>query len=332
MKKLVCFLGTVGLITASSVFAAEEVNFRAVNPVLQSLVDAVIAADETVDFAYPRFDPAASDLKAEKLKYDLQGALKNTPWLAGGKADIVATSSYATDRADGHTGINVSMSSTLRTNALAFIRYAALIEYKKGLHYSDPKFTGRIDGHLKRMAVANSLNEVYDLLLSGQALAKEMIGWDIQKEVDYLTCLRQGGCISSGTVDLPKEIADQIRRIENRRTALKGAEQIQFNKTEENGKVRSFTVMSADMDLFLRNKKHLLIQPLRSTIAMSDESVAASAAIFAPKTSAELDDLKTKLNNRLLGAQNGDLDEKEKIEKSFRDALIEYRKVIQGEF
>src|SRR5579885_3514197 len=79
--KVVAALAVVGLGTAGSVLAGENaVDFGRLNPVLQSLVDATVTGDELVEFAEPKFDESYSDLDAERLKYDLRGALRDTPW------------------------------------------------------------------------------------------------------------------------------------------------------------------------------------------------------------------------------------------------------------
>jgi hypothetical protein len=331
MKKMIGLLGIVALGTAGSVYASEAVDFHVVNPVLQGIVDGLVSGDEYIDFAYPRFDETASSLSGEKLKYDLQGAMKDAPWLDGGKADVLASSGYVSDRTEGHTGINVAMSSQVRkADVMAMIRYAAYIALKKN-NNGAPQFRPRIEAHLKRLAVAQSLEQVRDLLISGQKLAKEMTELEISKDTEYLHCLESGNCQNSGP-DGQKMIEKQKLRVASWKTSLSAYDHIVFDSKAEQGKMTQLTLSSPQISQFLiYGYGNTLVFPEKGQITFTADSISANANAYYKMSLEGLNQLKADLQKDLVGAQNGNLAEKEDVQKYFREALKRFKAAIRGE-
>lgn len=316
----------IGAFTLGSVCWGEEVDFRKVNPVLQSIADVVILNDDMVDFAYPRFDPKVSSIEREIIKDDIQGSLENTPWLEGGRADFVATATYRTDRSPDHTGIIVTMGSTVRTDVLAAIRYCAYLALKKKA--PNPKFDERIDAHLKRLAVATSLDKVYDLLISGQILANDILADELSKAIERLRCLESGQCGVPG-LDLAQQLAWAKKRIADWNLALSGNQKIQFETKKIQDQITELRITHPNIYDFSQQAQDLIAG--KGALTMTSESVSANAEAFFKQTSAELDKLKADLKTRMLGVQNGNLEDKDHIQRQFRSALIEFKRVIRGQ-
>lgn len=332
MKKLILFVGAIAIASVGSVFA-DEVDFHTLNPVLQSLADAVIVADDLVDFAYPRFDESFCDIKAEKIKYDLLGSLKNTPWLDGSRADVLATATYIADRTQGHSGIRITTGSTVRTDTLALIRYAAYLGLKKG-YFDDPKFGERTKAHLQRLAVATSLDQVYTLALSGQALSKEIANSRVTKEMDYLKCLQSGPCFVPGQMG-QDAIKVQLQFIEKVKATLPAYDRVQVVAQREGDHIRQLTISSPDISQgmiaygpdFARMPK-----PGRGEIVLDDASVTANLEVFSPVDQAGLDKMKQTDTQKLIKIQNGVTADKDDAQNLFRDVLVSFKKLIRGDF
>jgi hypothetical protein len=335
MKKLIWLVGISALASMSSVYA-EEVDFRAANPVLQSLLDTVTSADDLVDFAYPRFDESYSDLKAEKLKYDVRGALKNTPWLPGGRAEATATSRYRTERTTERTGIRIEASAMVRTEVLAMIRYSANIALRKTPeHDLEPQFWPRYQAHLKRLAVVSSLDQVHALLLSGQKLAKDMFAHLLEEEIEDLRCLEAGTCTEHYN-DVPGAIAQQKRTVADLKKSLAAYDLVEIVAKSEGGKVRELSICSQDIKLFIPEREierqDTFLIPGKGCGMISDGAVSSSVDGFFKMPVEDLNKLKKDFETRMVGAQNGRAKDKDYLQKKFREALIDFKKAIRGEW
>ena len=189
MKKMKLVVVFAGLSLVQGAFAG-EVDFQKVNPVMQVLLDSVVAGDDLVDYAMPRFDEKFSNFKSEKLKYDLKGGVKNTPWLDGGKAEVGASVSFVADRSVNHLGIALALDSTVNTDVLALFRYSALIALRKIV--DDPEFGARKIGLLRRLSVVTSLEEVSTLLQAGKRLLNDGLQSEIDRQYQFIKDLKAG--------------------------------------------------------------------------------------------------------------------------------------------
>ena len=293
----------IGLVAVQAFFCiasfafAEEVDFRQVNPVMQVLVDNVIRADENVEFAYPQFDVPYSDLSAERLKYDVVGTLKNTPWLKQGRAEVKGTSTYAGMRDLARSGISVKMSATVHTDVMALLRYGAASALKQR-HASLPLYDARIDAHLKRLSVVREVSELYDILYSSQELSKEILSHELKISGEH----------------------PEYERI------YKQIEEIQLTKTSTGVQLVSSSIDSLFFDPNSRGslrmgKVSLELKP--SDILVENES-------FYEMTLSKLDQLKSELKTKLIGLQAGDEASKADVQDRLRNALVVFRKTIRG--
>lgn len=353
MKKLIGALGLIALGTCGSVWA-EEVNFRAVNPAYQSIVDAVTTGDDIIDFAYPRFDEGFSSIKEEKLKYDLQGVAKNTPWLEGGRAEAVGTSSYWADHTPGKSGIHVTMSAIIRTDVMALIRYSAYISLKKYRDDVPFQFKDRYEAHLKRLAVASTLAQVHELLVSGQRLAKDLAIFEVERQRDRLRCLENGTCLPAG-MDHQKEVDRQKSLIKDWEDSLPGYDQVQMTAKTEKDVITQLTLSHVNLDsviptYYKRDNEcsatipanppgeapvikcttRVLI-PADAQITLTAEAAVGSSQAFYQMPEDKLNELKASLQGNILGVQEGVFSAKEKAQKKFRSALIKFKSTIRGE-
>jgi len=318
MKAFIWIAGLACLVSVTSVFA-DEVDFGRSNVVLQALTDAVVAGDDMVDFAKPQFDEAYSSLKDEKLKYDVQGALSNTPWLDGGHADIQINSTYAADRTAGHTGIAMNIGTTVKTDGMSLIRYAAAVALAKRSS-DDPAFADRIIAHLQRLSAAHSLDDVYTLLLSGQTLAEEMI----QAKIDRINQAL------ANPATPPDEITYYKKDLAHWTPVLNGYKSVQVTNEKSAGKITKMTVICEDGSPFTASHDWK-VKAGRVGLIITADQLGASMDVFVSRTAQELDDSKTRLQSRLIGLQNGVTDDKESAQGTFREALISFKQVARGQ-
>jgi hypothetical protein len=320
MKAFIWIAGLSCLVSVTSVFA-DEVDFGRSNVVLQALTDAVVAGDDMVDFAKPQFDEAYSSLKDEKLKYNVQGALNNTPWLDGGHADVQVSSTYAADRSTGHTGIAMNIGTTVKTDAMSLVRYTAAVALAKRSN-DDPVFVNRIIAHLQRLSVAHSLDDVYALLVSGQTLAEEMI----QAKIDRFNQTIANPATPPGDIDyLKKEIASW-------QVILNGYKSVQVvTEKSAGGNVTKVTVSCEDGSPFTSKRPEWDAKAGRTVLMITADHFTASMDIFVSRTTEKLDESKTQLQSRLIGLQNGTADDKESVQNTLRDALISFKRVVRGQ-
>jgi hypothetical protein len=309
----------------------EEADFRVANPALQSILEGVISGDELIDFAYPRFDEHFCDLKAEKLKYDAQGSLKNTPWLEGGRADGMGTSTYVADRTPGHVGVSITASGSVRTDVLALIRYSAYVANKRSWPL-DPQFEGRYRAHLKRLAVATSLDQVYALLLTGHQLARDMIVSEIERLENELKQYQETQCMPQ----CDQEIAKVTMRLNQTKGTLPEYDRPWIETKKSDGRIIEIQVLTDNLSGFIpeysRIHEKFRSDPAYSKVNFSDKMITASGEAFVAAPENELDRLKKKLNEKLLGLQRGDSHTRDDAQGMFRDALIETKKFLRGKF
>jgi hypothetical protein len=319
MKAFIWIAGLACLVSVTSVFA-DEVDFARSNVVLQALTDAVIAGDDMVDFAKPKFDEAYSSFKNEKLKYDIVGAMNNTPWLDGGHADVQVSSTYAADRTPGHTGIVMNMGTTLKTDAMSLVRYTAAVALAKRSN-DNPVFVNRIIAHLQRLSVAHSLDDVYALLVSGQTLAEEMIQAKIDRINQALT----------NPSTPPNEIPAYQKDLAAWTVVINGYKSVQIVTEKAAGSITKLTVTCEDGSAFTSRRPDWDAKPGRAVLIITGTQLTASMDVFVSRTTEKLDDLKARLQSRLIGLQNGTTDDKESVQETFRESLVSFKEVVRGQ-
>ncbi len=289
--------GMVGVVSVVSTAYghADEVNFAQVNPVLASLAQAVVAGDDTVDFALPAFDEAFSSLKLGRLKLDLQGSFSKAPW--GGKGELAASSTYVIDRTPTHLGIQAGLVADLKTDVLALARHAGAIALAQSKGHSH-QFETRILQLLGALSKVSSLDGLATLIESGQALGIEMLAAKVAE---------------------PGAQAEwsQVRAAYQQATVQRFPDRI--------------TIETPDASQFFAHRPDFRFRAGISILTLAPERAKADLEVFVTATQAQLDKLQTALGTHLAGAQAGDPVSTGKIQDGFRQALIAFKRVIKGE-
>jgi hypothetical protein len=327
MKNWGLWVSAFGLATVGSVYAAErssEIDFKAANPVMQALLDAVTLGDDIIDYAYPKFDESVSSLKEDRIKYDFHGSCKNTPWKEGGRADVTATSTYVAERNPQDPGVRVTGAANIRTDVLALIRHAAYIALKKSCCH-DPAYAARIEAHLKRLAVAQSLQEVNDLFLSGQLLTQEIVQSQVAEHEAYLECLVSGPCAGNAG-----QIEYQRKKVAHFKGMLEGYKQARIEAASVGGKITQLTVTSPDANLFFEHGRFDVF-PQKLRLVLGTEALSASGEVFARMTMEKLNKLHADLGRRINGAIAANPEDVDYVQAQYRWALVEFKKFIRGE-
>jgi hypothetical protein len=330
MKRLSWKVGVVIAFGVSGFAAqAEELDYYKLNPMLQALVDAEAQAEETIDFVYPRFDEKFSDLNAERLKYDMSGKLKSPPWQKEGNAWVTGSSTYQSDRSPRHTGVGVTLDVEGHTDVLTLIRYTASIALKKKSP-GNPKYETQITAHLKRLAVARSIEEVGELVLSGHRIAKEVVEEEIKKSETELECLLSGPCQAQyghAVHGMIRHVKETIREWTRVRAQV---EAVHILLKSENNSDSQLMFSSDSVDEMILDRSHPL-KVGKTDLIFKKESILFHNESFYKMKASTLDQLKKDLRNKLSAVQNGDAGAKSYVQDQFRFALIEYKKAIHGE-
>lgn len=329
-SRLWVIAGISVIASMTSVLAAEPapIDFKLVNPVLQAITDAVILNDEMVDFANPKFDEKFSDMKAEKLKFDLVGSMKDTPWLDGGKASVRGTSSYWAERG-ARTGIGASLETQVDTDVLALVRYSAYIALRKSAGYS-PKFESRIIGHLKRLYVVTSLDEVYVLLTSAQKLMDEIQTDRIESDRKYLKCIQEGQCAYKG-VPIEEQVKQQQEYIDAGIRFRDAFNKTKIEAIKENGHVKRIELSTEDGSGFGNGRRKLDVSPGKVHGYLTETSVGGKADGFVELSLERLNSVKATYETRLRGHHEGNPEARADTQENFRNALIAFKQVLRGE-
>jgi hypothetical protein len=322
----VCFLAI-----ASQASYAEEVDFGRLNPVLQTLADAVVAGDDLVEFASPQFDEALSDLELDRLKYDLKGTLGGTsgvPWLNGGKADLQIATSYAADRNPSHLGISVGIDTQIKTEIMPLIRYTARMALRKKTTTWPERFEPKIDTHLRQLSVARSLEDVLLLLQSGQRLAADFIKARIESQEERLAKLEEGQYGSPQ--DVQGVILDTKKSIESWNRVLKTYQSTSIQSEKAEDKITQLVVSNSDAKSFTEPGSGNY-HAEKALLQITNKDLRINIKAFFPTQQKKLDRLKSKLKARLLRTQTHETDSKDYVQEKFRDALISFKETIRGQ-
>jgi hypothetical protein len=328
MKLLIALSTFLFLASAASSFA-EEIDFAKANPVLQALVDATLAGDDTVDFAMPQFDEKFSSMEKEQLKYDLKGSMKTSPWRAGSRSQMTASTSLVAVRDAAQPGVKVTLDVNFQTDVLSFLRYTGGVALSKA-HGYDPEYEAREVAHLERAAAVGTLDDVYFVLKSGQDLTVDYLNHKLGQAQSFLQNLLNEGPGTRPADELAQQIADAKEWIGDWQQAFRGYTQTQITTVTTAGHISSITLsnLTADDVLF---KAPIYLSIGKASLTITANSLQFSMEGFGPASLERLNELKDNLRGDLVPAQNGDPAAKDRIQKGYRQALIHFKEVINGE-
>jgi hypothetical protein len=325
MRTLIVLAGVAVTLTSISTFANDRLDFRTVNPAIQSIVDTVIAADENLDWTYPKFDPAYSSIEKERVKYDLTARLKTVPWSEAGDARVVGSQSSKADHTAGHEGIVTTAQATVKTDVLSLIRYSARIALGKRQEVN-PNFDARIDAHLERLSTTRSLDEVYELLQSGRVLALDMIDAQAAHDQKWLEMAQAG----------QGDPFQAEQALKNDARVRKQIEGIKASAVRMNGHVQKINLSTDGLSRFFFTPRPSRWYPLQvhtTTLGMSETAIVSTASAYYMMTPSELSSFETDFQTKLLGVQQSDSDSTEYVQNQiFRQALICFHKGLRGDF
>lgn len=324
---------SVGLLAIlSNLSYATEIDYGKLNPVLQTLAEAAVKGDDLFEFASPRFDEVLSDLESDRLKYDLNahlGGSEGVPWSRGGKAELQVGTTFSADRSPSHLGIAVGIDTQLRTEIMPLIRYSARMALRKKTSVWPTYFEPKIDAHLRQLAVARSLGDVYILLQSGQRLATDIIKARIESDEERIAQANEGHLVDPRSA--PDFISDTKKSIEKWKRVLEAYQATTIQAEKVDGIVTQLMVHNSEAQAFTE-PSHAKYYAEKADIKINPHSFQMNIKTFFPTSQKKLDRLKSRLKSRLLRAQNHDAENNDYVQNKFRDALIEFKATIRGEF
>lgn len=303
MKKLIASLVFMACALAAR---ADIIQYDRVNPVMQVIAEALTKADDMVLYARPEFDEKFCDLNAERIRYSLNAEIKDSPWLPGTKTVITASSKVIVDRKAEHPGINIESIGEVQSDTLAMVRHAASLALPK-LTSLDPKFEARIRSQIERAARVNSLNDLYDLLVDGKNLSADVV-------TDQL--LHHTSASNEGL-----------------ESVLEAIQKGEITKLPATGAVKKIVVVNHFAFHFLQQHEWvsetvqipLWFKAKTGILEIQATGLKVVGEVFSEQQTKDLDKTKRDLQKRLLGLQSGDLDEKERTFRLFRDALFKFK-------
>jgi hypothetical protein len=333
MKYLIWFSSLAFAATLGSVYAADDIDFAQVNPVLQTLANEVLVGDDQMEWVYPTFDTTFSSMQTERLKYDVHASMTNTKWAQSSHTTIDDWVKLVADRDPAHLGIGFSSASTVKLDTLAFARYAGLVSLRESCCHN-PNFQDRIVGNLQRLSTVGSLDDLYLLLYSGNQLAMDIVAAHVAEETQGLNCLKAHTCGADptfgGNPSWEQQEAWAQREIDQWQTLLNAYKSIQLTTTVANGKVTAIHVSFPNGVQFL-SRIEAVIQPGAGQINILADAMNATVDGFSPLQQADMDRLKKGLNDTLVGATSGSTADQNAVQASYRQALIDFKKTINGQ-
>lgn len=329
MLKLWQVLSVITLAVAV-VAKADPIHFDQVNGAMKVIADYVVQGDDMVDWARPEFDTQYTDLKAEKIRYYLKGSLKNSPWLLGSPSEVKASSMLVADRNVGHMGIAVNSTVEVKTEVLPMLRHGATIALTK-ISGPPPKFAARIRDTIQQMSTANSLQTVYEILVASQNLGAEVLEDKIQREREYLNCIKEKKCGEGSSISIEEQVANQERYIHQYELRKLAFEQTQIVPLPSATQVLKLVIKNSQSTDWIGGYKWA-VEPKVAVLELDEKSVKFSADGFAPLAKEDLDRLKGNLTECAAKLQSGDLQMKEDTFRAFRDALFHFKEVVNGDW
>jgi len=322
-------LSLLSLFVAVATQAADPIQWDRVNTAMDVVAKAVVFGDDLVEYGRPTFDEKVTDLNAERVKYDLSGLVKNTPWHSGMKTEVNGTCTVSTDRTPHNMGIKVLSKQSAKTDVIAMFRQGSSTAWKS-LTGPPKKFESRIKEHLFRGIQVTSLKDLYPLLLDAKQLGIEMSQFKVDDAKEWLACLKAGTCGGASTEpELKLQIAaaeKSVARYEAQKKAY-AVTQIQALPSTEN--VEKIIVTNNEPVGFVRDER-LGMNPTYVGATLTSNSVESQIDGFEPKTKEQLDKLHNRLQDVASKLQNGDSKTKEETFDGFRAALLIFKDVISG--
>jgi len=320
---------------------ADPIRFEEVNATMQVIADAVVHADDMIDYARPEFDTAFSNLKSEKLRYSLKGSIKNSPWLTGARSEVLAVATMVADRNVGRSGIQSSSEVQLKTDGLALVRYAAGLGLKK-FHHTGQKYESRSVDLLRQFSQVSSLKELKTLFDSSLELTQEAVADEMKTREQNLACLNGSDkCEGFSRPEDPTALANQVLSEQSAFSKLQ-----ELDKNLKNVKIEALPSLDqvqvvrfsqgpwfGESNLtFRRSDGRWSEMSLDSAVEFSTDSLRVNISGFYPLEQKEMNKLKAELTEDLARVQTADGEYKEKMFKTFEDALASFKNAMRGEF
>ena len=304
-----------------------EPDFAGVNPAMQAISDVLTATDPLVNVAYPTFDPKASNLKQGTLKYDAFGSAKNVPWLPGSTAQLTATTIWKADFDSYYTGIGVDLTASITTDMFALFRYAGVLALKK--RQSAPKFDARIEANLQALSVVRSLEDLRDILVSGQKLSHDIYADYIAADNAHVQCLLSGPCQSDSERDA--ELRSERDEIHDLEIVSDANDTTSIVPVVQGEKITALKLTTSNLNGFFFSGGDERPRPGKTEFDFSAQGGVATATVFVRRNLDKLNHLRSDLRVRVQGLAAGDTSAKDRMTADFRRALIAFKKVVNGE-
>jgi hypothetical protein len=323
-------LSLLSLFVAVLAQAQDPIQFDRVNTAMDIIANAVVFGDNQVDYAKPKFDEKVSDLKAERIKYDLTGSLKNSPWRPGTRSDVVATTTVSADRNPVHMGIVVTSHHNIKTDFLSLYSYGSMVAWKN-LKNPRPKFEARIKDALIRGTQVRSLKDVYENLLTGKQLSVEITQSHVDDAQAWLSCLKAGTCGGGSGTPLEEQIRWAEKRLNAASLQHKSFDKIQIIPVPSVDDVQKIVLKSTSPEGFLAESGNDGAMATLVTATIDNNQIDTEIDGFVARSKDRLDRLHAKLETRLIGLQTGEAKSKDKTFNDFSAALAGFKDVINGD-
>jgi hypothetical protein len=302
----------------------DEVDLAKANSLLQIITNQVLATEDQVKFAYPKFDTQLSNLKNEHLVYGVTSAVTKTQW--GSDLALTATTEYQTDRVSPLPGIKVNFSAQINTDILAMTRFATQTVLQKGTDFIDDPQHVAI---LTRASKVSTLADLYQLMLDSQAQAILETQELIKTYHDQVACLDAMTC---GDVTV-----DQWGNRHPDDAAIMGEELMVDELYREQASYESVTITfdQANQQIialapapqgFLATANEGVLKMVK--MVFTTQQVSTNGSLFAAAKIEKLDELHSDLKADLVGVIGNDASTVATVQEAFRNALVDFKKAI----
>jgi|GEM_PF-3312473 len=310
-------------------YSDDEVDLSTLNPILQSVVDRVLANEDQVEWVKPTFDTQQSSLRNEHIVYSMSGKVKNVQW--GGDAIAKAGADFSTDRTSWQTGINVKTQAEIDTDVLAALRFAGQKAHDHTVNNNIKQYKERFLVLETRLSNVTSINDLYGILQDSQQLSLDYISFLMKEKQDNIDCAYNYQCgevsvdpYGNRQVDMNYVAWERIdlRDLANARAATEGLKvAMNENRTRIDVQIGSPIAIVNDDDT---------AEVKSMSLSIASQAVSAELSIFA---SVSIDDL-NQMHHDLVTSGNkvnaNDPQTMNDLESNLRKGLAKFKKVING--
>jgi len=311
-------------------YTDDEVDLATLNPILQSVVDQVLANEDQVEWVKPTFDTKLSSLRNERIVYSMTGKVKNTQW--GGDAVAKAGADFSTDRTSWQTGVSVKTQAEIDTDVLAALRFAGKTTYDHIQKQTNIRqYKERFLVLAQRLSSVASINDLYSIIQDSRQASLDYISFLMKERQDNIDCAYDYQCgdvtvdpYGNRQVDMTYVAYERLnlRDLAVARDASEGLNLVMNSDQSQIDLKMGAPITFVNFDDVSKIKS--------MTLSIAAQSLSAELGVFANVSIKDLDQMHHDLVTSGNKVNANDAQTMTDLESTLRNGLAEFKKAING--